>query len=231
MNTFLEEVLGRDELSVKDKLKVFEIKILAAQATGNFNDAINTGIEVRKALGLRTPPNKPASLLTVLKEFIKTSSALGQRSADDIANLPELKDDRIIMGQKVLENLLVSSYQVQPTMYPLIVFQLVRTSIKYGLNATSCDAFATYGLLLCGVFGKPVEGRKMGQAVELMLTKPPMKVKQSRARYHCEAFIYHWTAPIQATLSPFLAGYQSGLEVGDVESACFCLTFRCVHLL
>ena len=231
MNTFLEEVLGRDQLSVKDKLKAYEIKILAAQAIGNFDEAINTGIEVRKSLGLRTPPNKHASLITVLKEFIKTSRAVGQRSAEDIASLPELRDDRIIMGQKVLENLLVPSYQVQPTMFLLIVFQLARTSIKYGLNASSCDAFATYGCLLCGVFGKPVEGRKMGQAVELMLAKPSMKEKQSKARYICEAFNYHWTAPLQSTLSPFLTGYQSGLEVGDTESACFCLIFRCVHLL
>ena len=87
MNTFLEEVLGRDQLSVKDKLKAYEIKILASQAIGNFDEAINTGIEVRKSLGLRTPPNKHASSITVLKEFIKTSRAVGQRSAEDIARM------------------------------------------------------------------------------------------------------------------------------------------------
>lgn len=231
MNMFLEEVIDRQHLSVKDKLKVFEIKILAANATGNFNEAINTGIEVRRQLGLRTPPNKPTSLLTVIKEFTKTTRTVGPRSAEDIASLPELTDNRIIMGQKALELLLVSSYQVQPTLYPLIVFHLVRTSIKHGINSSSCDAFATFGLLLCGLFGKPEQGREMGKAVELLLAKPGMKGKQSKARYHCEAFINHWTAPIQGTLAPYLAGYQSGLELGDVESACFCLTFRAVHLV
>jgi len=44
--------------------------------------------------------------------------------------------------------LLVSLSQAQPTMYPLIVSAMIGATIKYGINASSCDAVAGYGMLL-----------------------------------------------------------------------------------
>jgi predicted ATPase len=73
---------------------------------------------------------------------------LKNRTADELVALPDLTDESIIMGQRLLELIIPATYQVQPTLFPLVVFLLVRTSIEHGINASSCDAFACYGLLL-----------------------------------------------------------------------------------
>lgn len=146
-NALVDDVLKRD-IPVRDKFRAYEVKILSLQASQRFDESITTALDVRRQLGLRSPSNKAASTLTTLKEYIKTRRVVKNRSSDELVALPDLKDERIIMGQRLLELLIPATYQAQPTLFPLVVFLLVRTSIKHGINASSCDAFACYGLLL-----------------------------------------------------------------------------------
>jgi len=146
-NALVEDVLKRDA-PVKEKFRAYEVKILSLQASQRFNESINTALDVRRQLGLRSPSNKSASTLNTLKEYIKTRRVLKNRTADELVALPDLTDESIIMGQRLLELIIPATYQVQPTLFPLVVFLLVRTSIEHGINASSCDAFACYGLLL-----------------------------------------------------------------------------------
>ena len=140
--------MKKKDVPIKDSFKVYEVKILAMKAKHQFLDAITTAMDVRRQLGLSAPPNKPTSTLTVVKEYIKTNRAVKGRTAEELVALPELKDESIIMGQRMLELLMSACYQGQPTLFPLISFLSVRTSVKHGINASSCDAFATFGLLL-----------------------------------------------------------------------------------
>jgi len=228
MNKLLAEVLSRD-IPVQDKFNVYKVKVVSYHANGEFDKALSTAIDFRKQLGLSTLKNKPVNTLVVIKEFIKTKRALGKRTAEDISNLPELTDERIIMGQRMLELSASASFAAQPTLLPLIIFALVKTSLKSGVNASSCDAFAGFGFLLCAL-GKPQEGREMSRAVDLILAKPNMDRMKSRSIFVCEGMIHHWTAPVQNTLGPLLGGYQEGLRTGDIESAVNNLANRVIHL-
>ena len=110
------------------------------------------------------------------------------------------------------------SLKIQPTVFPLIVFALVRASLKNGTNASSCDSFGGYGIIL-NTLGKLQEGKEMARTVELLLAKPNMERMRSRSIFICEGMINHWTAPLQGTLAPLLQGYQTGIQSGDLESA------------
>jgi predicted ATPase len=146
-NALVDDVLSRD-VPVREKFRAYEVKILSLQASQKFDESITTALDVRRQLGLSSPANKATSTATTLKEYIKTRRVLKNRTSNEIVALPDLEDERIIMGQRLLELLIPSTYQAQPTLFPLVVFLLVRTSIKHGINASSCDAFACYGLLL-----------------------------------------------------------------------------------
>lgn len=72
--------------------------------TVNSNKALQTAIDFRRQLGLPTLKNKPVNTLTIIKEFIKTKRALGKRTAED--------DERIVMGQRMLELSASASFAV-----------------------------------------------------------------------------------------------------------------------
>lgn len=94
---------------------------------------------------------------------------------------------------------------------------MVRASLKYGTDASSCNSFGIYGIIL-NKLGKLQEGREMAKTVDLLLAKPNMERMRSRSILICEGNIHHWTAPLQGTLAPLLQGYQTGLQSGDLES-------------
>ena len=147
MTALIDEVLSKD-ISVKDKFRVYEVKLLYDHSQGNYDEALSLGLDVRRQLGFPIIHHKPVSTLKVLLRFIKTNRALGNRSAEELAGLPELTDERVIMGQRMLELLLTSCYQVQPTLFPILICTLTDTSLKHGINASASDAFTTFGILL-----------------------------------------------------------------------------------
>ena len=126
-------------------------------------------------------------------------------------------------------------------MFPLLVFLLINTTLEHGINASSCDGFSGFGVLLwwvnltnnlapiqsshllsriqSGVLGKPRRGREMAKVAKLLLAKPNMERMKCRTTFICEGCINHWTTPIQDTIAPLMEAYMIGLENGDVESA------------
>jgi len=227
----VDEVLSRD-ISIQEKFRVYEVKMLVEQGSGRHHESITLGIEVRRQLGLPTPPNKPVSKFAIFAGYLKTSFLLYGRTVEELAGLPDLNDETVKMGQRILELMCTSCFQAQPTMFPLLVFLLINTTLEHGINASSCDGFTGFGVLLCGVLGKPQRGREMAEVAKLLLAKPNMERMKCRTTFICEGCINHWTSPIKDTIVPLIEAHRIGLENGDVESAGnaagFCLT-GCFH--
>ncbi|EJK68567.1 hypothetical protein THAOC_10238 [Thalassiosira oceanica] len=198
MNVLLDNVLSRTDLTVMEKFRAYEIKIIARHSADQYHEALALGLGVLKQLGLPLLIDKPRSKVSVVIEYIKTKRALGKRTAEELASLPRLTDERIGMGLRISELLLSSCYQAQPTMFPLLVFQMVRATLKHGINISASEALVTYGILLCGAFHDPQRGREMAKAGELILET--YEFKKSRATLGADGLIYHWTAPLQDTL-------------------------------
>jgi len=225
MEQLIEEILSKEDLSVKDKFQAYETKVLAATSGNRFGEAISTASYVCDQLGFKPLPAKaPKSRL--MKDYMTTKNALKGLSKEDILALPNLIDERVIMKQRMMELRLAPQYHANPDLHPIVVLNMVRETVKSGLNRSACDAFSTYGFILCGAFGELARGREMGEIAELLLERSDMRPMKSRTIYIVENMIYHWTAPLGMTLAPFLKGYQAGLESGDIDSAAYNLGFR-----
>jgi predicted ATPase len=102
MQGMIDEVIGQD-IPIQDKFCVYKVKVLSAYAARECDDALETIFVFRKQLGLPTLKNKPISKLVIMKEVMKTNRTLGNKTAEDISSLPVLTENRIIMGQRMLE--------------------------------------------------------------------------------------------------------------------------------
>eukprot|EP00984_Skeletonema_dohrnii_P035974 scaffold36415_cov316-Skeletonema_dohrnii-CCMP3373.AAC.1 len=229
MNALIDEVLSKD-IDTKEKYRVSEIKVKSLNVIGKYNESVNAALDFNRELGLPTPQKKPASTFTIIREYIRVKRLLKNKTAEDIANLPELDDERYEMGQRMNEHLAHCIYQIEPTMFPLIIFQVVKTTLEHGLSSSSPSGVAALGLLLCGPLGKPHEGREMARAAELILEKPGMNSSATYTKFATQSFCYHWTSPLQDTIAPLLELYQRGLEIGDTDRACMSLIARMYHI-
>lgn len=142
------EVIRQDSTTIDNKYIVYDVKVKAHYGASEFDDALNAAFDYRKQLGLPTLKNSPVSKLKVVKEFIATKRLIGKRSPEALAGLPDLTNERIVQGNRMLELALTTSFIAQPTLFPLIVFLLVKETLNHGINASSCDAFGAFGIIL-----------------------------------------------------------------------------------
>ena len=102
MDTLIEELVNRDGISVMDKLPAYETRIYAASLDNRFEEAFYIASDVLKKLGFKSIPAK-ASAIKIVVEYLKTKHAMKGMNTDSILSLPELKDERILMGQEFMD--------------------------------------------------------------------------------------------------------------------------------
>ncbi|MCX5874252.1 MAG: AAA family ATPase [Deltaproteobacteria bacterium] len=210
-----------------DKVKVYEMKIQACIALNNRVEAVRTALPILALLGEKFPedPGK----LKVFADFMKTKLALANRGLETLVNLPEMADAKKFAAMRIMASVLSATYTVVPNLFPMIVFKMVRLSIKYGIARQSALAFSAYGMILCAIIGDVDSGCKLGNLALESVKRVNLKEDQVRINFVVNSFIRIWREPLRVGLAPLRDGYQIGLQVGDLEYAALSGAFYCTQ--
>ena len=221
------EVVLQQAKTLLDKMNVYDVKIQAYQVQNKQLEALNTGLTVLTCLGVEFP-QKP-SQFDVQLGLEKTMSNLAGKRIEDLIHLPPMTAPDKLAVMKILSTIFSAAFQAIPEMFPLIVCKQVNLSVKHGNASVSAFAYATYGLILCGVVGDIESGYQFGKLALRLLERVNAKDVKTRTMQVVHSFISHWQEPVSATLQPLLEAYQNGLEIGDLEYAAYCLAVYCLH--
>jgi len=213
--------------TVLEKVKVYDVKIQAAGAQGNFKEAITIGLVVLKLLGVILP--EEPSQLDIQRGFQETASLYAGQEIEELINLPEMTEPVPQAAIYILSSISAAAYIAAPELMLLIVSSMVNLSLKYGHGTWSAFSYAAYGLILCGVVQDIELGYKFGK-LSLSLTKR-LNTKRGKARAFevLGAHVMHWKEHFRETLRIVNEGYQSGVETGEFEFASYCAFFVCDH--
>jgi histidine kinase len=219
--------LLREVDDILDKVKPYEVRILAYKAENRLNEAIETGLEVLAQLGERFPARP--NLLHVLADMVGTYIALSRYSSADLMSLPQMAQPEKIAAMRIIADITSSVYWGRPNLLPLVVFRMVRLSLRYGNNAVSCFAYGAYGVILCGVLGFMRKGAMYGRLSLDLIEK--LHAKEWKAQIYTPpyALIFHWTEHIRGSLRPLQESFQIGLETGLIEFGCVNTNIYCIH--
>ncbi|MBW4442006.1 MAG: AAA family ATPase [Plectolyngbya sp. WJT66-NPBG17] len=211
--------------TVLDSIEVYEVKIQADTAQSQLIKAISTALQVLQRLGISFPeqPNQ----LDIQLELDTITSLLNEKSIEDLFHLPEMTDPNKLAAMRILSKISISAYIAAPSLMPLLVAKQVNLSIQHGHTLVSPFAYASFGLILCGVVGDIETGYQFGQLALRLLSQSDSHPLKARTLNIVNNFIIHWKEHARVLLKPLLAGYQSGLETGDLEFAAYCAYTYC----
>ncbi|MBD2355897.1 serine/threonine-protein kinase PknK [Tolypothrix sp. FACHB-123] len=210
-----------------DKVKVYEIRIQAAQAQHQFLKAVEIALDILACLGISFPQQPSPS--DIGQACAVTQTILAGREPLDLIALPLMQEPEKVAAIRILAGVSSSAYVATPNLLPFIILEQVNLSVKYGNISYSANGYAYYGLMLCGVMGEIERGYQFGQLAHLVLEQLNAKEMIARAYVGVHCSVWHWKEPLRNTL-PFLRkGYQSGLETGDLESATICAFVYVMH--
>ena len=213
----LGEVLLDKTADVLDKIKVYEVRMLAYIAQDRLHDVVTTGLSVLKLLAVRFPIEPDdQDIATALQEI---EEILAGRQAEMLISLPEMSGAYRLATMRILSTVSSAAYFARPKLLPLLVFKMVTLSIKHGNAPESALGYATYGLILCGRLDEIELGYQFGQLALQLLEQLNTQKLKARTLFVINTFVNHWKTHVRMGLEPLLAIHQSALEDGDLESA------------
>ncbi len=218
-------VVLQEAKTVLDSVKVYEVKIQTNMAQGEQLKAINTALQVLQQFGISFPEKPTQS--DVQLELDAIASRLDKKPIENLSHLPQMTDLEKLAAMRILSSITIAAYSAAPILMPLLVSKQVNLSIQYGNASVSPFAYASFGLILCGMADDIEFGYQFGQLALSLLSKLNTHALRARTLLIVYTFIIHWKEHARVLLKPLLEGYQSGLETGDLEFAAYCAYNYC----
>ncbi|MCV6638978.1 AAA family ATPase [Candidatus Albibeggiatoa sp. nov. NOAA] len=223
----LSQVVFEQAHHLLDKIKTYEIKILADTARDDSLAAINLGLDVLAELGEKFPKKPKSWHLT--KDYLTTRWAVRDKTIESLVNRPPMTDKNKLAAMRIMARITVASYSANPELMPLLAMRMMLLSVRYGVTQEAPIAYVTYGQFLCGSIQDIEDGYRFGQLALDLLNKYPHFKAQTLFSFH--TFIAHSKKHLKQTLKPLSQAYQNGLETADLEFASRSIFIHCSHSL
>ncbi|MEH2198158.1 ATP-binding sensor histidine kinase [Nostoc sp.] len=200
-----------------DQVSVYEVKIEAFTAQGEFTQAIAAALTILKQLGVELPIAPTQDDMDAA--FSIVSDAIGERLPADLLNLSEAMDASIVAAARILTSVAPCAYLFQPQLYLLVILKKVYLSVVYGNESTSTFSYVSYGILMCGVFGNVELGYEFGQLALDLLSRYQNSELKGKTLLLVYLYTTHGKMHLRETLQPLQIAYCSCLDVGDLAFA------------
>ncbi|MEG3933094.1 AAA family ATPase [Microcoleus sp. T3_B1] len=214
--------------NILEKVNSYELYIQSYTAQNRLAEALKTGLEVLRILGIYFPQNP--NTLNIMAGLINTKLSLGTKRVEDLANLPEMTDPNKQAIMRILSGTLSSAIQTKPQLLPLLTFMMIQHCVKYGNSLYASIAYVYYGAILCRL-GDINSGYQFGELAIMLLDKFPSRSIKSKVYMNFFALIHHWKSHINSVLGDFLETFQAGMETGDLEYAGYAIADYCTYQL
>jgi predicted ATPase len=209
------KLLDAHACSTLDKLKLADLKIQNANVDNDQKKVIEIGLEALRLIQIDL--KRHPSQLNVLFGFFLTNIRLAFTSDEKILRLPEVKDEKLLIAMSIMHHMSLAAYLTEPNLLPLIMFDLIRLTLKHGLGSKTPVAFVVFGYINIAFMGNMAKGLKMGQ-----LGNSVFEVLQNEDEFVSfkqvyVMFISHWLKHLAESIPELEEALKKGLETGDFE--------------
>ena len=219
------DVVTQQATNILDKVKVYEVTILAYIAQSKCVEAINVGLEILELLGVKLP--RKLNQINVVVLLLRAKLMLRRHKTASLIDLPQMSHLQYKAAMRILNKIISPAYTAAPNLLLQIVFTQIRLSLKFGNTAESAFAYGCYGFILCGVVGDIQSGYHFGQLALKLLERLNVREIKGKTVFVAHGLIKHWLEPAQKTLDSLLESYVVGLETGDLEYGAYSSMFYC----
>ncbi len=223
----LATIVLQQAKNILDKVKIYEVKISACIAEIKQLEAIKIGLQVLPLLGVNLPTSPTHA---EIQQTVKaTAEALAGKSNEELLNLPPMTDGYKLAALQIISSMTPAAAMVAPFLNPHMACEEVNLLLQYGHSVFSPYAFADYSIILNVVVGDFEASYRYGCfAVDLFAHLNAQKI-QSAVLFKVAAFSVHGQQHLRLTQPLFAAGYQSGLENGDLAHSSYCAMEKCQY--
>jgi len=201
------------------------VRMQAFNAQDKLQEGLDVALQGLDRLGVRLPgrPNP----LHIVRALLATRLQIGRKTLRQLLELPPMDKENIVEALRVISIAAAPAYQARPNLFPILIFTMVRLSVKYGNSRISAYAFSLYGVALTGVLGNFRLGYKYGKLGLEVLERYDARALEPKCGGLFNFFLRHWCEPVGETLKPLLRLAHVAQETGDIEYQAYQYYFYC----
>jgi PAS domain S-box-containing protein len=222
MEQMAAEVLQKAK-TILDKIKIYEISIVAQTAQSKMLEAIAVGRKALKQLGVELPIEPNEALIS--KALHTLAGQLQDRQIEKLVDLPLMTNSQTQAAMQLLRILPGSIFIGMPGLLPLLSSTMVSLSLQFGNAPASSVGYATHGMVLCGFLGEVETGYAFGQLALSLLDRFNAREFKSMIMIFFGGFIQHRQEALLAAIPRLKDGYTAGMETGDFLNAGYNICF------
>ncbi|MEA5467276.1 ATP-binding protein [Spirulina sp. 06S082] len=229
MNQWIEATIDRARTPL-EQVQVYIVKIQVLTSQNKFLEAISIAQLILKELGIEFP-DRP-TLEDIQQAMQEINTLIGDRPVEDLFNLPAMVDAEKLATMQVAASILSACYLVGSPLYALSITLQVNLSLQYGNSPTSAFSYGIYGALVINLLQDVTAATQFGQLAYRLASEANAKNIRPATFAIIGLSLHHHQHHLRETLPIFQAGYQAGLETGNLEyvgynAHGFCLSSYC----
>jgi predicted ATPase/serine phosphatase RsbU (regulator of sigma subunit)/tRNA A-37 threonylcarbamoyl transferase component Bud32 len=222
----LLEVVLQEGKTLLDRVKVYEVKIQCYISQYRFSEAINTGLEVLGNLGISL--SQMSECPGILIQALSKKLAEENKQIEDLANIPEMTDPYHEAAIRILLTVKSALDITNSDLLSRVVCAMVDICLTYGNPALAAGVYVNYGVFLIEA-GDIDLGYRFGQlSLRLLEQFDTKKIKVFVLQYF-NSYIRHFKDHVRDTINPLQDAFNSGLETGNLEFACYAILINNLH--
>jgi len=213
----LNEILSH-ATSFEDTLQARALLSKQLASMGQYTEAISHCRGVLNDLGEKF--GEEANVSNALQELDNTRTLLKDMTKEQFTILSSMTDETKLNAMRFLALTCTFAHVSQPTTLPLFSCRMVKLTVEFGFCDDSIIGLAMTGFSMISMFNAIEEGYRVGRIASL-LTQDSTNKHALRAKLGTvlESHSRNYVEPMQSVRAEFLHVYNSGMLVGDVESA------------
>lgn len=214
-----------------ERAMVYELKAKILDHTGEDREIIVD--EIKKGLillGMDLPADPKEIDSQVVAGIAKMQSYLANNSIEELVNLPEIKDENLIMVIKLLFQLTPIAFEFYPPLYTLIKLKMFDAAINFGTTEVLCKNFAECGMILGPVLGDYDSAYKFNILAFSLIDRFKSDRLKSSTFFIYATFISHWKKHFSEGLKYYDLSINYGMKTGDILHAFWSTYYKLDHL-
>ncbi|MFW9263037.1 trifunctional serine/threonine-protein kinase/ATP-binding protein/sensor histidine kinase [Nostoc sp. CALU 546] len=209
----LAAVVLRQAQTIFDKVKIYEIQIVAQTAQIQILTALAVGTEALAQFGVDFPTEVDEALID--KALQELNQQLNGREIAGLIDLPVMSDRTAQAAMQLLRMLVAPVFQGMPGLLPLLSATMVRLSLQFGNDKASTVGYVIHGMVLCSILGEVETGYEFGKLSLSLLERLNAQSMKCSTLNLFGNFIQHHQQSFLATLPTMKDSYIIGMETGD----------------
>lgn len=217
-------IVQQEKATALQKCQAYKVQLDILHNQSEYSKVVKNCLCYLSELGYKFPKLKVVRKALANAYLRKTMRMEWITTIDSIERIPMMTDATTVEVVQLLEILGSDAYVAgDMDLYSIARCHFIRLVGKHGLTNDAASAFASFSNLLMhkhGYFEAAEKIAKLSLQIQDLL---PSEFYKARTVMTAQFNVLGWITPVQNTMKHLLEGYASGMKLGNIGPAMFCI--------